>query len=114
MLTEKGKGQCADLCKRFKYHNDINLVVTSPLRRTIQTASLSFGPVLARDDVPFIAVPEAQEVGDHLSDTGTEVEKLKEQLKGGLFQEGELKFDIGKLDLGHVQESEGWTTKVCY
>lgn len=85
-------------------------MVTSPLRRTIQTASLSFGPVLARNDVPFIAVPEAQEVGDHLSDTGLPVERLKQELAGDLFEKYELDFDIRKLNLDHV--CEGWTSKV--
>lgn len=39
-------------------------MLASPLRRTIQTASLSFGPVLARKEVPFMLLPLLQEVSD--------------------------------------------------
>lgn len=107
-LTDKGKAQCRSLRDSFKYHDIINLVLTSPLRRTIQTAALSFGPILKRD-VQFLAVPEAQEVGDHGSDTGLSPQELKEELPR-LFQEGELEFDIGKLNLDAVKE--GWNNKV--
>jgi broad specificity phosphatase PhoE len=48
----------------------VDIVFASPLRRTIQTASLSFGPTLARKDVPFVLLPALQEVGDMGSDTG--------------------------------------------
>jgi hypothetical protein len=82
--------------------------LTSPLRRTIQTAALSFGPVLKRD-VQFLAVPEAQEVGDHASDTGLDPENLREELSK-LFPGDELEFDINKLNIDAVKE--GWNCKV--
>jgi broad specificity phosphatase PhoE len=110
-LTEKGKAQCRELRNSFQHHDTINLVVTSPLRRTIQTASLSFGPVLARD-VRFLAIPEAQEVGDHASDTGLPPNELKKQLEGELFAENELEFDIKKLNLDAVKD--GWNAKTGY
>lgn len=107
-LTAKGKSQCQELSKSFKHHETIDLVLTSPLRRTIQTAALSFGPTLSRD-VQFIAVPEAQEIGDHASDTGHPPNELKKLLPK-MFADGELEFDINKLDLDAVKE--GWTSKV--
>jgi hypothetical protein len=109
VLTDKGRAQCRALSASFKHHDSINLVVTSPLRRTIQTAALSFGPVLARD-VPFLAIPEAQEVGDHASDTGLPPKELKAEL-AQLFAKDQLEFDIKKLNLDAV--TEGWTSKVC-
>jgi broad specificity phosphatase PhoE len=93
----------------FKHHDKIDLVLTSPLRRTIQTAALSFGPVLKRD-VPFIAVPEAQEVGSHRSDTGLAPQKIKEEL-ATLFSDDDLEFNIKKLNLDAVKD--GWNSKVC-
>jgi phosphohistidine phosphatase SixA len=63
-LTAKGKSQCLALQATFKHHNDIDLVLASPLRRTVQTASLSFGPVLAKKEVPFVLLPMLQEVSN--------------------------------------------------
>jgi hypothetical protein len=81
------------------------------LRRTIQTAALSFGPTLARKEVPFVLVPALQEVGDIGSDTGIAdtAEDLK-QLLPSLFEEGELEFDLGKIDASDVKK--GWNSKV--
>ncbi|KAF2274086.1 phosphoglycerate mutase family protein-like protein [Westerdykella ornata] len=110
LLTPEGKDQCRALCESFQDHDKIDLVVTSPLRRTIQTASLSFGPVLARS-VPFVAVPEAQEVGSHNSDKGLPPAQLKEELKT-LFEGDDLGFDINKLDLSNVKD--GWNSKTGY
>ncbi|KAF2650927.1 phosphoglycerate mutase family protein-like protein [Lophiostoma macrostomum CBS 122681] len=112
VLTEKGEDQCRKLQDSFLYHETIELVLASPLRRTIQTAALSFGPTLARNDVTFIAVPEAQEVSDMGSDTGSAPNELKGYL-AKLFADGTLDFDIKqKLDLSLVKE--GWNVKSGY
>ncbi|EPE33227.1 Phosphoglycerate mutase-like protein [Glarea lozoyensis ATCC 20868] len=61
LLTEKGIQQCEKLKKLSEsFHHEIDLVVASPLRRTIQTAVYSFGPVLAKTGL--ILLPDAQEV----------------------------------------------------
>ncbi|KAJ5617740.1 hypothetical protein N7537_002854 [Penicillium hordei] len=39
-LTEKGIQQCLKLCQDFPFKESVGLVVTSPLRRTLQTARL--------------------------------------------------------------------------
>ncbi|KAF2021007.1 phosphoglycerate mutase family protein-like protein [Aaosphaeria arxii CBS 175.79] len=109
LLTAKGKQQCQDLKKAFPFHNEIDLVVASPLRRTVQTAALSFGPTLARKEVPFIALPVAQEVSNTKSDTGLEIEELLESLPT-LFSNDQLEFDVhSKLDLSLLEK--GWTSK---
>ncbi|RWA04348.1 hypothetical protein EKO27_g10755, partial [Xylaria grammica] len=41
-LTELGKAQCAELCKKFPYHDKITHLVASPIRRTLFTCQLSF------------------------------------------------------------------------
>ncbi|KAL5116358.1 hypothetical protein ACEQ8H_005706 [Pleosporales sp. CAS-2024a] len=99
VLTAKGKEQCRDLGAGFAHHQSANIVFVSPLRRTIQTAALSFGPTLARKEVPFVLLPELQEVGDTGSDTGIAdtAEELK-QLLPDLFAEDKLTFDLERID----------------
>jgi broad specificity phosphatase PhoE len=109
-LTAKGKAQCHALQTSFQHHNDINLVLASPLRRTIQTASLSFGPVLEKKEVPFILLPLVQEVSDMGCDTGSSLDELK-QVIPKLFAEDHVKFDLTKIDFSEVKE--GWNNKVC-
>lgn len=41
-LTEKGIQQCLKLCQDFPFKESVGLVMTSPLRRTLQTARLGF------------------------------------------------------------------------
>jgi broad specificity phosphatase PhoE len=109
-LTAKGKSQCRALQNSFQHYNDIDVVLASPLRRTIQTASLSFGPVLARNEVPFVLLPLLQEVSDMGCDTGSSPDELKEAIPN-LFSEDHVKFDLSKIDFSEVKE--GWNNKVC-
>jgi hypothetical protein len=89
----------------------VDIVFASPLRRTIQTASLSFGPTLARKDVPFVLLPALQEVGDMGSDTGIADtgEELK-RLLPELFANENLAFDLEKIDASAV--NKGWNSNV--
>jgi broad specificity phosphatase PhoE len=52
----------------------VQLVVSSPLRRTLETACLAFGGQSPRPI--FIAHPDAQETGTHPSDTGSDPDQL--------------------------------------
>jgi hypothetical protein len=112
VLTARGKEQCRTLCSAFKHHHDIDIVFASPLRRTIQTASLSFAPALARKEVPFVLLPALQEVSNIGCDVGIadSAAGIRELLPK-LFKEGELDFDINKIDASAV--TEGWNSKVC-
>lgn len=110
-MTAKGKEQCATLRSAFGHHDEIDVVFASPLRRTIQTAALSFGPVLSRQEVPFVLLPGLQEVSNiacdvGVADTGADVHEFLP----GLFAHGELDFDVGKVDASAV--TEGWNSKV--
>lgn len=109
VLTAKGIAQCHELRDKFPYHDSIDLVIASPLRRTIQTAAHSFGPTLARTEVPFVLVPLLQEVSNAGCDTGYEVDDLK-TLIPDLFKGEELGFDITKI--GYENVMKGWTEKV--
>lgn len=112
VLTELGKEQCRTLSAAFEHHIEVDIVFASPLRRTIQTAALSFGPTLTRDEVPFVLLPALQELGDHGSDTGIadNADDL-ERLLPVLFAKDSLDFDLKKIDASAV--TEGWNSNVC-
>lgn len=89
----------------------MDIVFASPLRRTIQTAALSFGPTLSRDEVAFVLLPLLQEIGSlgcdvAIAETGEDVKRMLPDL----FAEGELDFDINKIDVSAV--TKGWNQKV--
>lgn len=109
-LTDLGHQECATLAKNFPHHKKVDLLVASPLRRTIQTAVLSFGPVLARPEVPFLLHPKAQEVSERNCNIGFERDELKNVVKG-LFEGQDLGFDLeGRVDYDGVVD--GWNSKV--
>lgn len=64
LLTPYGEEQCRELAKNFPYHASVDLVVASPLKRTIYTALLGFGEDLKRGGLKVIGLPELQETSD--------------------------------------------------
>ncbi|KAF2468576.1 phosphoglycerate mutase-like protein [Lindgomyces ingoldianus] len=110
-LTHNGKLQCLQLQKSFPHHNTIDLVLSSPLRRAIQTAILSFGPTLARPEVPYLVIPAAQEVSNLNCDVG-HPRNLLEISISQLFGEENLGFSLGKINLDAVED--GWNSKTGY
>ena len=95
-LTPYGLQQCAQLSKSFPYHSRIDLLVASPLRRTLYTTLNAFHPELSRN-MTVIALPELQETADVPCDTGSDVELLREEMKGK------------PVDLSRVRK--GWNSK---
>ncbi|KAL8783781.1 MAG: hypothetical protein Q9213_004397 [Squamulea squamosa] len=79
-LTPHGENQCLELQSKFPYHDSIELLVCSPLQRTIQTTLLGFDPEISRG-VQCIALPEIQETSDLPCDTGSNIDVLKEKFK---------------------------------
>ena len=77
-LTVLGEEQCRYLMEDFPYHQHVDLLVASPLRRTIYTTLLGFKPVITRG-LRILTLPEAQEVADLPCDTGSDVKLLKEE-----------------------------------
>lgn len=103
-LTELGIQQCTELRKAFPHHENIDLIVASPLRRTIYTALYSFEPVLKAEgagDKKVIALPLVQETADVPCDTGSDPEVLVEEF----LKEGKHPVDLGLVE-------EGWNSKV--
>ncbi|RMY12133.1 hypothetical protein D0867_07864 [Hortaea werneckii] len=97
LLTPYGEEQCRDLARLFPYHDKIDAVVASPIRRTVYTALLGFGSDLDRKSLNVIAMPELQETSDLPCDTGSSPEDLAKE------------FDGKPVDLGLVQP--GWNSK---
>jgi broad specificity phosphatase PhoE len=77
-LTDLGKQQCEELCKNFPYHDQITHLVASPIRRTIYTCKLSFGPAV-KAGKKIIVLPDAQEVSLNPCDVGSDREKLRQE-----------------------------------
>jgi broad specificity phosphatase PhoE len=79
-LTLFGEQQCHEIATTIPLHDQIELVVTSPLRRTIRTALLGFAPEITRG-VRVIALPLLQEASALPCDTGSELDIIKEEFK---------------------------------
>ena len=95
-LTPLGEEQCRKLCQDFPYHGDVDLVVASPLRRTIYTALIGFEPEFLRG-LTLLTLPEAQEIADLPCDTGSDVKLLEQEFRNE------------PVDFSLV--NEGWTSK---
>ncbi|KAK4496878.1 hypothetical protein PRZ48_011327 [Zasmidium cellare] len=78
-LTPLGKKQAASLSPQLeKYHDKIDLVVSSPLQRTLQTTKLGWASAVGRLGIKnVICLPEAQECNDFPCDTGSPKEALE-------------------------------------
>lgn len=81
-LTELGKRQCEELHNAFPNISSIDLIVASPIKRTIWTALLTFHSVIKSKKLTIMAIPELQEVSDMPCDTGSSVEELEKEFAG--------------------------------
>ncbi|KAI9845108.1 MAG: hypothetical protein M1837_005112 [Sclerophora amabilis] len=81
-LTPLGEKQCRDLRSSFPYMDSVDLVVASPLRRTLNTALLSFQPHIEKKGLTVIALPDVQETADLPCDTGSEPDILVRDFAG--------------------------------
>jgi broad specificity phosphatase PhoE len=78
-LTELGVQQCKTLQDEFPHSADIDLIVVSPIKRTIYTALYSFERIIKEKNLKIIALPELQETSDLPCDTGSSVAELKKE-----------------------------------
>lgn len=93
LLTPFGEQQCRLLANTFPYAAVIDGLVSSPLRRTVYTALLSFPD----SKIQLITIPELQETSDQPCDTGS----LKSEL--------EKEFTTRNIDFSRV--GDGWNNK---
>ncbi|WEW58110.1 hypothetical protein PRK78_003577 [Emydomyces testavorans] len=99
LLTPHGETQCGTLRVNFPFHSDVELIVASPLRRTIYTALLAFEAPLKEKGLKVIALPELQETSDVPCDIGSDLEVLEKEVN-----EKNLPVDLSLL-------MEGWNDK---
>ena len=95
-LTSSGEEQCRKLAQSFPEHDSVELLVCSPLRRTIYTTLLAFKQDIERCG-NIIALPEAQEAASIPCDTGSDVPVLKNE------------FADKPIDLSRIMD--GWNSK---
>ncbi|PLB48694.1 phosphoglycerate mutase family protein-like protein, partial [Aspergillus steynii IBT 23096] len=108
LLTETGKAQCKELQEKFPHLEDIEVILASPLRRTIQTAAFTFTPELGKRQVPVILVPKAQEISGLRCDIGHEASVMKSEAPK-LIADAAPAWDATNLDITFVDES--WNSK---
>lgn len=100
-LTSTGKQQCLELQQVFPFHSTAELIVASPLRRTIYTALLAFAPVFEKTpDLKIIALPDLQEFSDLPCDCGSDLGTLENEVR-----ENNLPVDLSLVP-------SGWQEKV--
>lgn len=96
LLTPEGIEQCRTLAKEFPYKADIDLVVASPLKRTLYTALYSFPEPIEKKKLKIIALPELQETSDLPCDTGSNPEDIIQEFRGKPLDPSALSSPEGK------------------
>ncbi|GAB1316418.1 hypothetical protein MFIFM68171_06628 [Madurella fahalii] len=81
LLSELGREQCQKLNEKLSprlgpHDLNVGLIIVSPMRRTIETALLSF-PELIASGIPIIAHADWQENSDQPCDIGSPLDSLK-------------------------------------
>jgi broad specificity phosphatase PhoE len=86
LLTPTGKEQACSILNNYCLMNKPTLILISPLQRCIQTALYGFHPDFNRDCATLfsqnpliLAMPHLQETTENLCDTGSPLEKLKQE-----------------------------------
>ncbi|KAK0743230.1 histidine phosphatase superfamily [Schizothecium vesticola] len=79
-LTPLGEQQCAQLRRSFDRHDKITHLLSSPMRRTLQTTLLSFSPALdPPSSLTVLAIPLLQEISTLPCDVGSPPAALARQ-----------------------------------
>jgi len=102
-LTPLGITQCQQLAKEFPYHTSLDLIVTSPLRRTVETTLIGLKPAIEHGVLPILAEPLFQETGEFPCDIGSNPEVLKKELFSNETEKGWINWE---------DVEEGWNSKV--
>ena len=108
-MTETGKAQCQDLQNKFPFHQEVELIIASPLRRTVQTAAYTFAPELEKRQIPIVLVPNAQEISSLSCDIGHDAATVKAEAPK-LIADAAPAWNAANLDTLLVEES--WNSKV--
>ncbi|KAG5755174.1 hypothetical protein H9Q70_002199 [Fusarium xylarioides] len=79
-LTPLGEEQARSLISKHPELANVDLIVSSPLRRTLQTTLLGFAAQLERG-LQIVALPEVQEVSAMDCDTGSDLSVIKAEFQ---------------------------------
>ncbi|KAF4958783.1 hypothetical protein FGADI_2127 [Fusarium gaditjirri] len=79
-LTPLGEEQARGLISKCPDLANVDLIVSSPLRRTLQTTLLAFPAQLERG-LRIVALPEVQEVSEMNCDTGSDLSVIKAEFQ---------------------------------
>ena len=99
-----GKKQAAALAPKVaQLQNEVDVVVSSPLKRTLQTTKLGWGPAVQRLGIKnVVCLPQAQECNDFPCDTGSAREDLE--------RDPEFKdFDLSPLTPDWISKKGFWS-----
>lgn len=99
-LTPHGFEQAAARGASFSRHDKIDLLVASPLRRTIQTCATAFKPVIEQHGLKILLVPAAEEVSDEPMDCPSGTETLRREFGEDLLDLSLLEDDSAFTDDG--------------
>ncbi|KAI1197900.1 histidine phosphatase superfamily [Nemania serpens] len=77
-LTDKGFAQAAMLQNTYPFVDEVRAIISSPMRRAIQTAREAFEPLM-KQGMPILLLRELQETSSRPSDTGSPWQKLREE-----------------------------------
>ncbi|KAG4433066.1 hypothetical protein IFR05_011460 [Cadophora sp. M221] len=78
-LTPHGRAEALDLLSRFPYMHLLTHILTSPLRRALETTILALEPAI-RNGIHPIIIAELREVGMGKSSTGTDISTVLKKL----------------------------------
>ncbi|KAJ5107650.1 phosphoglycerate mutase family protein-like protein [Penicillium angulare] len=108
LLTDTGKAQCQELQEKFPFLQDVEVILASPLRRTIQTAAYTFAPELEKRQTPVILVPNAQEISSLACDIGHDTKITKSEAPNLIKDAAPL---WSAANLGSTLVNESWNSK---
>ena len=109
MLTNTGEAQCKSLQEHLPFLQDVEIIIASPLRRTIQTAAFVFAPELEKRQLPIILAPDSQEISHLMCDLGSDADVIKSQAPN-LIAKAAPSYKAINLDATLVDKS--WNSKV--
>ncbi|KAI0104676.1 histidine phosphatase superfamily [Nemania sp. FL0031] len=78
-LTFTGTHQAMMLGSTYPYKGKVREIISSPMRRAIQTGLIAFGSIMEQEDLTLVLVPELQETSARPSDTGSPASELREE-----------------------------------
>ncbi|KAL7623789.1 hypothetical protein AAE478_005342 [Parahypoxylon ruwenzoriense] len=76
-LSPEGRQQCLELLVSFPHMDKVKYLVSSPMRRAINSCLLAFSPVVLKE--PVVLVPQLTEAGSQVSSFGSSPSELHEE-----------------------------------